>query len=152
MNKNKQEQLEANGWKVGTVAEFLGLTPEEEDMVEEQLYNQDSNLLIGIDHVLSFLSSIYHWPYKVAWEVDRWVTNSFRFDCLLWYRYMFHTDHEEYHNRAYFDQLGNFDYYEEKEGYADAWCNFLDDVEARFDWDHPENEFNLLKPTTTHFR
>ena len=34
MNKAQQERLEKNGWKVGTVAEFLNLTPEEEAFVE----------------------------------------------------------------------------------------------------------------------
>lgn len=34
MNKRKQEQLAAAGWKVGTAAEFLELTPEEEALVE----------------------------------------------------------------------------------------------------------------------
>ncbi len=30
----RRERLEAEGWKFGTVAEFLGLTPEEEAIVE----------------------------------------------------------------------------------------------------------------------
>jgi predicted XRE-type DNA-binding protein len=34
MNKAKQEKLEKAGWKVGTVAEFLGLTEEEEAFIE----------------------------------------------------------------------------------------------------------------------
>lgn len=34
MNKAKQEKLEKAGWKVGTVAEFLGLTGEEEAFIE----------------------------------------------------------------------------------------------------------------------
>lgn len=37
MDKAKQEQLEAKGWKVGTVAEFLELTPEETVLVEIKL-------------------------------------------------------------------------------------------------------------------
>ena len=34
MDKAKQKRLEARGWKVGTAAEFLGLTPEESAYVE----------------------------------------------------------------------------------------------------------------------
>lgn len=30
MDENKQKRLEAQGWKVGSVAEFLELTPEEQ--------------------------------------------------------------------------------------------------------------------------
>lgn len=37
MESNKRKRLEAKGWKVGTVAEFLGLTPEEEALVEIKL-------------------------------------------------------------------------------------------------------------------
>jgi predicted XRE-type DNA-binding protein len=37
MKKAKREQLEAQGWKVGTAAEFLGLTPEESALVEIKL-------------------------------------------------------------------------------------------------------------------
>jgi hypothetical protein len=37
MEKSKRESLEAKGWKVGTVAEFLELTPEEAALVEIQL-------------------------------------------------------------------------------------------------------------------
>lgn len=32
--KTKRERLEAEGWKIGTVAEFLMLTPEESAMVK----------------------------------------------------------------------------------------------------------------------
>jgi ribosome-binding protein aMBF1 (putative translation factor) len=34
MDTEKQQKLEAAGWKVGTVAEFLELTPEENALVE----------------------------------------------------------------------------------------------------------------------
>lgn len=34
MEKAKRKRLEAKGWKVGTAAEFLGLTPEESAYVE----------------------------------------------------------------------------------------------------------------------
>jgi plasmid maintenance system antidote protein VapI len=37
MKKAKREQLESQGWKVGTAAEFLGLTPEESALVEIKL-------------------------------------------------------------------------------------------------------------------
>lgn len=39
MNEDKKARLEANGWKVGTVAEFLMLTPEEENEVEALVYD-----------------------------------------------------------------------------------------------------------------
>ena len=34
MDQTQNERLEAAGYKIGTVAEFLGLTPEENDIVE----------------------------------------------------------------------------------------------------------------------
>ena len=37
MNESKQKRLEEQGWKVGTVAEFLELTPEETALVEIKL-------------------------------------------------------------------------------------------------------------------
>jgi DNA-binding XRE family transcriptional regulator len=37
MNKAKRERLEAQGWKVGTVVEFLNLTPEESALIEIKL-------------------------------------------------------------------------------------------------------------------
>lgn len=37
MKKAKRERLEENGWKVGTVAEFLELTPEESALIEIKL-------------------------------------------------------------------------------------------------------------------
>ena len=37
MDKTKREQLEAQGWKIGTVADFLELTPEESALVEIKL-------------------------------------------------------------------------------------------------------------------
>jgi DNA-binding XRE family transcriptional regulator len=37
MKKAKRERLEASGWKVGTVAEFLNLTPEESALIEIKL-------------------------------------------------------------------------------------------------------------------
>jgi predicted XRE-type DNA-binding protein len=37
MNKNKQRKLEAQGWRVGSAAEFLGLSPEEAAFVETKV-------------------------------------------------------------------------------------------------------------------
>lgn len=37
MNQQKRQRLEAKGWKVGTVAEFLNLTPEESALIEIKL-------------------------------------------------------------------------------------------------------------------
>jgi DNA-binding XRE family transcriptional regulator len=37
MKQTKQRKLEAKGWKVGTVADFLGLSPEEEAFIEMKL-------------------------------------------------------------------------------------------------------------------
>ncbi len=37
MKKSKRERLQAAGWRVGTAAEFLGLTKEEEAFVEMKL-------------------------------------------------------------------------------------------------------------------
>jgi DNA-binding XRE family transcriptional regulator len=37
MNKAKRECLQAQGWEVGTVAEFLELTPEESALIEIKL-------------------------------------------------------------------------------------------------------------------
>jgi DNA-binding XRE family transcriptional regulator len=37
VKKAKRERLEASGWKVGTVAEFLKLTPEESALIEIKL-------------------------------------------------------------------------------------------------------------------
>lgn len=37
MDQAKRERLEAKGWKVGTVAEFLELSPEESALVEIRL-------------------------------------------------------------------------------------------------------------------
>jgi predicted XRE-type DNA-binding protein len=37
MEETKRQRLEAAGWKVGTVAEFLGLSPEEEAIIEIRL-------------------------------------------------------------------------------------------------------------------
>lgn len=36
MNTAKRSELEAKGWKIGTAAEFLGLTPEDEAAIERR--------------------------------------------------------------------------------------------------------------------
>lgn len=41
MNKEKRKKLEANGWKVTSVAEFLELTPDEEKIIELRLTLSD---------------------------------------------------------------------------------------------------------------
>ena len=42
MRKSKRERLEKKGWKVGTVDEFLGLTPEETSYIELKLRLSDN--------------------------------------------------------------------------------------------------------------
>jgi predicted XRE-type DNA-binding protein len=37
MRSDKKKRLEARGWRVGTVTEFLGLSPEEEEYIELKL-------------------------------------------------------------------------------------------------------------------
>jgi DNA-binding transcriptional regulator YiaG len=37
MKQTKRKKLEAKGWKVGTAADFLGLTPEEETFIEMKM-------------------------------------------------------------------------------------------------------------------
>lgn len=37
MNKYKKERLKAKGWKIGSVEEFLELTPEEKALIEIKL-------------------------------------------------------------------------------------------------------------------
>lgn len=41
MDAAKQKRLEAKGWKFGTVAEFLGLTPSQSAMIEIKLALSD---------------------------------------------------------------------------------------------------------------
>ena len=40
LTDEEQAKSVAKGWKVGTVSEFLGLTPDEEVAVEERLHSQ----------------------------------------------------------------------------------------------------------------
>jgi predicted XRE-type DNA-binding protein len=42
MDKEKRARLEAHGWKVGSVEEFLGMTPEEAAYVELRLKLSDA--------------------------------------------------------------------------------------------------------------
>lgn len=42
MTKEKRKRLEAKGWKVGSVAEFLGLSPEESAFIEVKLALSES--------------------------------------------------------------------------------------------------------------
>ena len=42
MRKTKKDRLEKKGWKVGSVDEFLGLTPEESAYIELKLRLSDS--------------------------------------------------------------------------------------------------------------
>lgn len=37
MDKAKRKRLEARGWKIGSVSDFLGLTPEEAALIEMKL-------------------------------------------------------------------------------------------------------------------
>jgi predicted XRE-type DNA-binding protein len=37
MDSKKRKRLEAKGWKVGTVSDFLGLSKEEEELIELKL-------------------------------------------------------------------------------------------------------------------
>ncbi len=37
MNKGKRKRLEAKGWKIGTISEFLNLSPKEEAHIEAKL-------------------------------------------------------------------------------------------------------------------
>jgi antitoxin YefM len=43
MNLEKQKKLEANGWHIGTVQEFLGLTDEEAAFIERKLALDEFN-------------------------------------------------------------------------------------------------------------
>jgi rRNA processing protein Gar1 len=51
MNKAKQKVLEKKGWKVGTVEEFLGLSPVESRYIELKLTLSKS----GSGHILGTL-------------------------------------------------------------------------------------------------
>ena len=50
MNKGKGKRLEAKGWKIGTVSEFLKLSVEEEYQIKLKLSKSEN-------HQLSFLNS-----------------------------------------------------------------------------------------------
>jgi len=42
MDKNKKARLEANGWRVGSAEDFLGLSPDETAYVELRLKLSDA--------------------------------------------------------------------------------------------------------------
>ncbi len=44
MNAGKRKRLEADGWKFGSVAEFLELTAEEEAQIENKLMSREQQL------------------------------------------------------------------------------------------------------------
>lgn len=44
MDEAKRKRLEAAGWKVGTVQEFLGLTDEEMEEIEERIAKVSSGI------------------------------------------------------------------------------------------------------------
>jgi hypothetical protein len=59
MDEEKRRRLEACGWKVGTVAEFLELTPEEATLVERRMAQEavmrlrQAAVTLGLDQLTS---------------------------------------------------------------------------------------------------
>jgi DNA-binding XRE family transcriptional regulator len=47
MDADKKARLEAAGYRVGTVAEFLGLTPEDEAVIEQRLAAEKARLALA---------------------------------------------------------------------------------------------------------
>ena len=70
MDEEKKKRLEAKGWKVGTVAEFLELTPEEAMLVEIKLALSRNNqeILVEIREVNDFWSALQDFRQKVHLE------------------------------------------------------------------------------------
>jgi hypothetical protein len=70
MDEEKKKRLEAKGWKVGTVAEFLELTPEEAMLVEIKLALSRNNqeILVEIREVNDFWSALQNFRQKVDLE------------------------------------------------------------------------------------
>jgi len=70
MDEEKKNRLEAKGWKVGTVAEFLELTPEEAMLVEIKLALSRNNqeILVEIREVNDFWSALQNFRQKVDLE------------------------------------------------------------------------------------
>ncbi|WP_087882109.1 MULTISPECIES: hypothetical protein [Planktothrix] len=70
MDEEKKKRLEAKGWKVGTVAEFLELTPEEAMLVEIKLALSRNNqeILVEIREVNDFWSALQDFRQKVDLE------------------------------------------------------------------------------------
>ena len=50
MRKSKKERLERKGWKVGTVEEFLDITPEEAAYIELKLRLSDGLRRLLVKH------------------------------------------------------------------------------------------------------
>jgi predicted XRE-type DNA-binding protein len=53
MDEDKRKRLEAKGWKVGTAAEFLGLTPEDEAWIEMKRALRDKVVELRAERGLS---------------------------------------------------------------------------------------------------
>ena len=70
MDEEKKKRLEAKGWKVGTVAEFLELTPEEAMLFEIKLALSRNNqeILVEIREVNDFWSALQDFRQKVDLE------------------------------------------------------------------------------------
>ncbi|MCF3575557.1 hypothetical protein [Planktothrix agardhii] len=70
MDEEKKNRLEAKGWKVGTVAEFLELTPEEAMLVEIKLALSRNNqeILVEIREVNDFWSALQDFRQRVDLE------------------------------------------------------------------------------------
>ena len=70
MDEEKKKRLEAKGWKVGTVAEFLELTPEEAMLVEIKLALSRNNqeILVEIREVNDFWSALQDFRQRVDLE------------------------------------------------------------------------------------
>ena len=47
MNEIKRARLEAQGWRVGSAAEFLNLTPEEAAVIERDAITRDPEVMHG---------------------------------------------------------------------------------------------------------
>ncbi len=53
MDEEKRKRLEAKGWRVGTAAEFLGLTPEDEAWIEMKRALRDKVVELRAERGLS---------------------------------------------------------------------------------------------------
>ncbi|VXD24511.1 hypothetical protein PL8927_820087 [Planktothrix serta PCC 8927] len=70
VDEEKKKRLEAKGWKVGTVAEFLQLTPEEAMLVEIKLALSRNNqeFLVEIREANDFWSALQDFRQRVDLE------------------------------------------------------------------------------------